>query len=107
MWKSVRIAVHDQQSGLEDIYSVDIGGSFLLPEEQLRVTIETFLPAFVADGRQITSVSNRTTNPAVRIVLRKQDKIVYNGWLFSLYPDTHAYQYQRYNFTLIGYRPAG
>ena len=107
MWKSVRLAVRDQHTGLEDFYSVDVGGSFLLPEEQLRVTIDTFLPAFVMDGRKITSASNQPTNPAVMIVIREADKEVYSGWLFGLYPDTHAYQHPRYNFTLIGYKPAG
>ncbi len=107
MWKSVRLAVRDQQTGLEDFYTVDVGGSFLLPAEQLRVTVDTFLPAFVMDGRQITSASNRPTNPAALLVIRQADNEVYSGWLFGLYPDTHAYQHPRYNFTLIGYKPAG
>ncbi len=107
MWKSVRLAVRDQHTGLEDIYSVDVGGSFLLPEEQLRITIDTFLPAFVMEGRKITSASNRPTNPAALIIIREADQEVYRGWLFGLYPDTHAYQHQRYNFTLIGYKPTG
>ncbi len=107
MWQSVKVAVRDQQTGIEDIYSVDIGGSFLLPEEKLRVTVEIFLPAFVMDGKQITSASNRTTNPAVWIVIHEKEKEIYNGWLFGLYPDTHAYQHPRYNFSLLGYKPAG
>ena len=107
MWQSVKVAVRDLQTGTEDIYSVDIGGSFLLPEEKIRITVETFLPAFVVDGKQITSASNRTTNPAISIVIREEEKEIYHGWLFGLYPDTHAYQHPRYNFTLLGYRPAG
>ncbi|MDF1581424.1 MAG: DUF2155 domain-containing protein [Desulfuromonadales bacterium] len=39
--------------------------------------------------------------------MRETENEVYSGWLFGLYPDTHAYQHPRYNFTLIGYKPAG
>ena len=106
-WSSVRVAVRDQQTGAEDIFSVDIGGSFVLSEEQLRITVEAFLPAFVMDGKQITSTSNQTTNPAVRIVIHQAEKELYRGWLFGLYPDTHTYQHPRYNFTLLDFTPAG
>ena len=106
MWESVKLAVRDRQNGNEDIFSVDIGGSFLLPEEKLRVTVETFLPAFIMDGKKITSGSNQATNPAVRITIQQEESAIFDGWLFGLYPDTHAFQHPRYNFTLLSYKPA-
>ncbi len=106
-WQSVKIAVRDQQTGAEEIYSVDIGGSFLLPSSKLKVTVKNFLPAFIMDDARMTSASNQATNPAVRIVIEENGKEIYRGWLFGLYPDTHAFQHPRYNFTLLGYKPAG
>ncbi len=106
-WKLVKIAVRDQQTGVEDIYSVDIGGSFKLPDSNLKVRVENFLPAFIMDGQRMTSASNKTTNPAVLIIIHENDQEIYRGWLFGLYPDTHAFQHPRYNFTLLGYQPAG
>ncbi len=105
-WRLVRIAVRDQLTGVEDIYAVDIGGGFQLPDSTLRVTVETFLPAFIMDGKRITSASNQATNPAARIIIEDAGKEIYQGWLFGLYPDTHAFQHPRYNFTLLGYEPS-
>jgi hypothetical protein len=68
--------------------------------------VETFLPAFIMDDARMTSSSNKATNPAARIVIEEEGKLIYRGWLFGLYPDTHAFQHPRYNFTLLGYQPA-
>ena len=34
----------------------------------------------------MTSVSNETKNPAAQIVISKDGKEFFKGWLFSLYP---------------------
>ncbi|PNU20693.1 DUF2155 domain-containing protein [Geothermobacter hydrogeniphilus] len=105
-WKAVKIAVQDKEKSSEDIYTVDIGYSFKLGDSDLRLKVTNFLPHFVMDGMTLTSLSNDPKNPAAQIVITEKGKQVFKGWLFSLYPNTHAFQHPRYGFSLVGYVPA-
>jgi len=105
-WKAVKISVRDKDAGSEEIYTVDIGHSFELPGAGITFKVNTFLPHFVMDGKKLTSVSNEPRNPAVQVEIRENGKMVFDGWLFSLYPNTHAFKHPRYTFSLVGYIPA-
>jgi len=105
-WQAVKIAVLDKEKGKEEIYTVDLGYEFNLPEAGLSVKVQNFLPAFIMEGTVLTSKSNETKNPAVQIVIRQNGEEVYKGWLFSLYPGTHAFQHPRFSFSLVDYLPA-
>ncbi|AMV70926.1 DUF2155 domain-containing protein [Desulfuromonas carbonis] len=105
-WKAVKIAVLDKETQKEVTYTVDIGAAFKVGGGNLQVKVENFLPAFVMDGTTMTSASNLTRNPAAQIVINEDGKELYRGWLFSLYPATHAYQHPRYSFSLVDFVPA-
>jgi len=77
-----------------------------LADTGLLLRVKNFLPAFIMDGTTMTSASNETKNPAAQIVITEGEKEVYRGWLFSLYPGTHAFQHPRYSFTLVDFVPA-
>jgi len=104
-WKAVKIAVQDKEKNSEDVYTVDIGYAFKLGDSDLRLQVTNFLPHFVMDGMTLTSLSNDTKNPAAQIVITDKGEQVFKGWLFSLYPNTHAFQHPRYGFSLVGYLP--
>jgi len=106
-WKSVKIALHDQQEGTENIYRVDIGGSFQISGSNLRVTIENFIPAFSVNNERTTSVSNKPTNPAVLIIVRDGEQEIHRGWVFALYPERHKFENPRYKFVLLDYKAKG
>jgi hypothetical protein len=106
-WQSVKISLHDQETGAENIYQVDIGGSFQIPGTSLRVTVESFLPAFSVNAKRATSVTNQPTNPAMLIVVREGEQEIHRGWVFGLYPERHQYMNPRYKFVLLDYKPAG
>jgi hypothetical protein len=57
-------------------------------------------------GTTLTSQSNEPKNPAAQIRVSEGGKEIFKGWLFALYPTTHAFQHPRYGFTLKGYVPA-
>ncbi|PLX84397.1 MAG: DUF2155 domain-containing protein [Desulfuromonas sp.] len=102
-WKAVRIAVLDKQGNNEDVYTVEIGSAFQVGESKLSVRVENFLPAFIMDGTTMTSASNETRNPAAQIAISIDGEEVFTGWLFSLYPGTHAFQHPRYSFSLVDF----
>ncbi len=105
-WKAVKIAVTDKVSGKETVYTVAVGNSVSIPGSNLSVKVDTFLPHFVMEGTTLTSQSNEPKNPAAQIRIMEDGKEIFKGWLFSLYPTTHAFQHPRYGFTLVDFVPA-
>jgi len=106
-WKAVKIAVTDKSTNKEAVYTVAIGTQFSIPDTDLAVNVESFLPHFTMSGAVMTSQSNEPKNPAARVRVYEGGKEIFKGWLFSLYPTTHAIQHPRFGFTLVGFIPAG
>jgi hypothetical protein len=105
-WKAVRIAVTDKAANKESIYTVEIGSQLAIPNTNLAIKVENFLPHFTMSGAVMTSQSNEPINPAARVRVYEDGKEIFKGWLFSLYPTTHAIQHPKYGFTLVGFIPA-
>jgi hypothetical protein len=105
-WKAVKIAVADKNAERQKVYTIAIGSEFKLPGSDLTLKVENFLPHFVMDGTTLTSQSNELRNPAAQLRVSEGGRVIYNGWLFTLYPTTHAFQHPQYGFTLVDYVPA-
>lgn len=97
-WKAVVLEVTDKESGKSQDVTVDIGQSATV--DGLEVTVENFLPSFSMGGGQITSKSAATDNPAVQLEVKEGGTEVFSGWLFSLYPDAHPFQHDKYSILL-------
>lgn len=106
-WKAVKIAVIDKETSKETVYSVAIGSELTIPNTNLAIKVDNFLPHFMMDGTTLTSQSNEPKNPAAQIRIMEGGKEIFKGWLFSLFPTTHAFQHPRYGFTLMDFIPAG
>ena len=106
-WKAVKIAVTDKTTKKDTIYTVNIGAEVTLPGGNLTLKVDNFLPQFVMEGTTLTSQSNEPKNPAAQVRVIENGKEIFKGWLFTLYPTTHAFQHPRYGFTLQDFVPAG
>jgi hypothetical protein len=106
-WKAVRIAVIDKTNVSQKIYTIPIGGKLAIPASTLVVTVETFLPAFIMEGSTITSASNDLKNPGVKVQITENGAVIFKGWLFSQFPNTHVFMHPKYGFTLVDVVPAG
>jgi hypothetical protein len=104
-WKAVKIGVHDKSGSREEVFIVDIGSGFKVSDSDVSLRVTNFLPDFIMKGPVMTSASNELNNPAARVEIFEGDQQVYQGWLFSLYPDAHAYQHPRYGFNLLDFIP--
>ncbi len=105
-WLAVKIGVTDKRANKEAVYTVNIGSTFAIPNSNLSLKVETFLPHFIMEGTTLTSQSNSTKNPAAQIRVYENGKEIFKGWLFTLYPSTHAFQHPTYGFSLVDYVPA-
>ena len=104
-WKAVKLAVIDKTHGTENIYVVPIGVPFAVPSSPLTITVEAFLPAFTMEGATITTSSNELVNPGAKVRIKESGAPVFQGWLFSKFPNTHAVTHPKYGFSLIGVVP--
>ena len=105
-WKAVKIAVTDKRVNKDTVYDIPINKEFSIPNSNLSIRVENFLPHFLMDGTTLTSQSNEPKNPAAQVLIMEGGKEVFKGWLFMLYPTTHAFQHPRYGFTVVGFVPA-
>jgi hypothetical protein len=104
-WKAVKIAVTDKKARKETIYTVGIGANLAIPNTAVNIKVEAFLPHFTMEGTTLTSLSNEPKNPAAQVQISEHGKEIFNGWLFSLYPTTHALQHPVFGFTLVDFIP--
>lgn len=105
-WQAVRILVVDRETGRETLHTVAIGEEFLIEGTAIGIRVLAFLPDFIMHGLTMTSSSNELNNPGVQIRIRDAEEELFVGWLFSLYPEAHAYYHPRYGFTLADFIPA-
>lgn len=104
-WKAVRIAVIDKSNDTQKNYTVPIGGKLAIPASTLIIEVETFLPAFTMEGSTMTSSSNELINPGAKVRITENGSLIFKGWLFSLFPKTHAFMHPKYGFTLVDVVP--
>jgi len=105
-WKAVRISVVDKSNVSQKHYTIPIGGRLAIPDSTLVIEVETFIPAFTMEGSKITSSSNELKNPGVKVRITENGSVIFRGWLFSLFPKTHAFMHPKYGFTLVDVIPA-
>ena len=105
-WKSVKISIMDKETNKEGFVVIDIGKTMKVNGTNLVIKVENFLPHFIMDGTTLTSSSNSPKNPAVQVHITENGQDVFKGWLFTLYPNTHASQHPRYGFGLVDFTPA-
>ena len=99
-WKAVRLTVEDKKGQAPKEYTVSLHADFAVPDSNLIVKIGEFLPDLKIQGATFTSDSNEPRNPAVHVIILDENKEVFNGWLFSLFPTIHPFKHDRYGITL-------
>ena len=105
-WKAVKIAVFDKSNVNQKIYTIPIGGKLAIRESSMIIQVDTFLPAFIMEGSTMTSASNELKNPGVKVQITENGAVIFKGWLFSLFPNTHAFMHPKYGFILVDVVPA-
>ena len=85
-------------------YKAEIGERFTLEDKSYDVKVKRFIPDFTLDqNKQAVSRSQEPRNPAVQIALFKDNKLLYEKWIFLKFPDFHGSEKGDYRFTLSGF----
>ena len=104
-WKAVKLVVIDKVRGTENIHHIPIGSQVTIPSSALTIIVEAFLPDFTMEGRIIKTASNNLVNPSVLIRISENSTLVFEGWLFSKFPNREALSHPKFGFSLIGAVP--
>ena len=101
-YSAIRLTWKDTGSGREGALDVPLGGSARVPDSDLEVRADVFLPAFTMAGEEITSNGVELSNPAARITVLEKGKEIFGGWIFTNFPDVHPFEHPRYSLRLAG-----
>jgi hypothetical protein len=101
-WSGIRLAWKDSTTGKEGLLDVVLGQTAKLPDSELSVRADVFLPSFTMDAQRITSSGIDPGNPAARITISEKGSEVYAGWVFERFPDVHPFAHPRFSLRLVG-----
>ena len=90
----------DSGAAREGTLDVPLGGSARIPDSDLEVRADVFLPAFTMAAEEITSNGVELSNPAARITVLEKGKEIFGGWVFTNFPDVHPFEHPRYSLRL-------
>ena len=99
-WKAVILLIDDKESDTSKEYTVLLRDKLLIPDSNVTIKVNEFLPDLKIEGNTFTSGSDELLNPSVHIqVIEKGDEI-FSGWLFQLFPTVHPLRHDRFNIIL-------
>lgn len=101
-YSGIRLRWKDSQSGKEGMLDVPLDGSARIPDSNLEVRANVFLPAFSMTAQTITSTGISPDNPAARISVSENGQEIFAGWIFTRFPDVHPFAHPRYSLRLEG-----
>ena len=101
-WKSVIFEIKDKDKGSVSTYEVNIGAELNIPDSGIKVAVKAFLPMFIMQGLDISSPINEPANPAPKVEITENDRLLYSGWFFQKYPTTHGFTHPRFSIILTG-----
>jgi len=101
-YSAIRLTWKDSGAAREGTLDVPLGGSARIPDSDLEVRADVFLPAFTMAAEEITSNGVELSNPAARITVLEKGKEIFGGWIFTNFPDVHPFEHPRYSLRLAG-----
>ena len=98
-WSTVNLLFIE--NGKEIPLTVKVGGKAGVPNTNLTVSVESFMPDYTISENNITTRSNEPNNPAVLLELFEGNKSLAKGWVFERFPDFNSYRHERYQMVLL------
>ncbi len=92
----------DSGDNKEGTLEVPLEGTARIPNSEIEVRADLFLPAFTMSQQTITSSGTEPANPAARITVLDKGQEIFGGWIFTRFPDVHPFQHPRYSLLLEG-----
>jgi hypothetical protein len=101
-YSGIRIRWKDATTGKEGTLEVPLEAAARIPDSDLDVRADVFLPAFTMSAQTITSTGTEPANPAAHISVLEKGQEIFAGWLFTRFPDVHPFEHPRFSLRLDG-----
>ena len=105
-WKAGRFALVEIATKKVTPFVAVVGRDTPVPGTNLSIQVEALLPDFVMGDGVITSKSDKLANPAAKARISEGGVERFNGWLFSMFPETHPFEHPKYQVRLLEFVPA-
>jgi len=103
LWDAVEVEVMDKKNNTTETYSVKRDEEISVKGTELKVTVTHFIPHFTMGKGVMTSLDADPENPAIYMIVKEGDTELWRGISFMNYPDTHAFDHEKYRVVMIGY----
>jgi len=101
-YSGIRLRWKDSTKNKDGTVEVPLEGKARIPDSDLEVRADVFLPAFTMSQQAITSSGTEPANPAARITVLEKGQEIFGGWIFTRFPDVHPFQHPRFSLLLEG-----
>jgi hypothetical protein len=101
-WSAVKVEVLYKEKNEKKQFDVPLNSDFAVPDSDIVISVGEFFPEFTLDGNTYTSISNEEKNPATKVKITQEDKVIFEGWLFTNFPSVHPFENEKYGITLVG-----
>ncbi len=99
-WRAATFIVVDRNTSAAEEVTIELKGEHVFPDGDLKFSVIEFLPDLRIDNNIYTSVTNDPNNPAAHVRVTEGGKEVFDGWLFSEFPQVHRFEHPRFGITL-------
>lgn len=99
-FKAVNLEITDKKTNKKTTVKAAIGKKTTVPDTDITIYVEAYLPDFTMGTENITSASDEEKNPAAKVKIERKSN-VNEGWLFKNF-EIHKIEDPDYNFVLLG-----
>lgn len=92
-----------KEGGQSKEYQLKVGESVEIKGEGAKITALRFVPDFMIDQGRVVSKSKNLVNPAVEVLVSKNDATKYSTWIFQNFPNFHASKAGDFDFKFLNY----
>ncbi len=100
-YHTVKMAVGNRITKAAKVFTVRIGGSASVPGSPYSIKVTAYLPQWIFRGDVVTSKGIEPVDPAVRAIITKGGKHVFDGFIFQRHK-TPSFVTDKYVITLAG-----
>ena len=100
-YHTVKMAVGNRLTKAAKVFAVRIGGGAKVPDSPYSIKVTAYLPQWIFRGNVVTSKGVEPKDPAVRAVITKGGKTVFDGFIFQRHK-TPSFVTDKYVITLTG-----
>jgi hypothetical protein len=102
VFKKLTLRITDKHNNKSFEIVAPMGKKINIDNTSLAVEILEYYPDFVmGEDRGVVTKSLDERNPAAKVNIYKEEKIIFKGWLFAKFPDIHAFEDSDYDVKLV------